>query len=157
MKELLPLGYRNIEQLSLDDTDNEIPKIKLDILKKRLLFDDVTDYIFLENDKVVGHYGLAFENRKSNRYINAGLNIEPSVTYLFDDYTKSAYRGCGYHKKSIKGRLAISKAKGYKSSIVLIYKNNILSISSYEKLGFVKKRSVYEIKFFGKKIMIGTK
>jgi hypothetical protein len=154
---LCPLNSKLLIQLELENTLEEISPIKLNILNHRLELSKSTDFVFLDNGHITGHYGLAFENLKVNKYINNGLKLAKNTTYLFDDYTKVEYRGCGYHKESIIGRLNISLKKGYNKSVVLIYKNNFTSAVSYEKVGFVKKCSVYEIKLFGKSIMIGAR
>lgn len=154
---LYSLDSKLLIQLELENIPEEISPIKLDILNQRLKLNEITDFIFLDKGRVTGHYGLAFENLAANKCINNGLKLAKDTTYLFDDYTKIEYRGCGYHKDSIIGRLNISLKMGYKKSVVLIYKNNFASAMSYEKVGFVKKCSVYEIKLFGKSIMIGAR
>lgn len=154
-RDLIKLDYESIKLLGDYNESNEIPITKLDILKSRILLDDVADFTFFNDGQVSGHYGLAFKNNPKNQSINNMLMIPDGTSYLFDDYTKIRFRGCGYHKDSIYGRLQISKAKGYKNSIVLIYKDNIASCLSYEKVGFIKVGSVYEVKLFNKRIIIG--
>ncbi|AGH82279.1 hypothetical protein PCNPT3_11715 [Psychromonas sp. CNPT3] len=154
-KEFLSLSLEVLTAVC-DADINEITKEKLDILKKRLDLKGVQDYFFLESTFIAGHYGLAFENNQDNPYINKYLKIKKGESYLFDDYTLARYRGKGFHKKSILSRLEMSRKKGCDKSFVIIYSINQASQKSYEKLGFIYQRKLYEIKPF-KIILYGNK
>ena len=153
---LVELNNNLLEKLKFE-SNGEISDEKISILKKKLNFTEIKDYIFLENELMVGHYGLAFENKKENPYINNNLKINWETSYLFDDYTLKRFRGKGYHKRSILDRLAISKEKECKKSTVLIYVDNIFSQKSYERIGFKRKRKLYEVKILKNKIIYGVK
>lgn len=153
---LIELDNNLLEKLKLE-SNGEISNEKISILKTKINFIGVKDYVFLETELIAGHYGLAFENKKENPYINNSFKIDKETSYLFDDYTLKKFRGKGYHKRSILERLVISKEKGCKKSTVLIYTDNIFSQKSYERRGFKRKRKLYEIKIIKNKLIYGVK
>jgi len=84
------------------------------------------------------------------RYGNKFYPLNDEQVMIENAFTFPPYRGLGYLQSGTLQLLDLARAKGFRSSVCYIRKDNINSLREFTKMGFQITKLVTEYKLFGK-------
>ncbi len=84
------------------------------------------------------------------------LHFDPKYVYMYKGLTLEAYRGRRLHAIGMTGALAAYRAKGYKGLVTYVEADNLNSLKSSHRMGYVDFGRVFLMKLGGRHVILRT-
>ena len=144
----------DIKKLELNDIytgDQEVfnPK-KIDLVKKRLSSDNSHGYGILDQGRLIYSTWISTDKIVFKSPVYKIIQISPNQAILEDSYCHPDFRGQGLHSKMNLFRLKKIKEMGFTEAIAIVVKENKPALKTQIKSGFVIKKKLWLVNFFGR-------